>query len=81
MYSRLSGMHCMIYLDDINVFSSNFDDHLMQLSSIFDRLKAADLKLKPEKCHFAKTHVTYLGHIISNQGIALDEAKLASVAN
>ena len=56
----LSGMHCLIYLDDIIVFSASFNDHLIRLSSVFDRLRAAGLKLKPEKCHFTKTHVTYL---------------------
>ena len=71
-------MHCLIYLDDIIAFSSNFADHLIRLSSIFDHLRTAGLKLK---CHFAKTHVPYLDHIISNQGIVLDKAKLTSVAS
>ena len=77
----LSGMHCLIYLDDIIVFSANFADHLTRLSSVFDRLRVVGLKLKPEKCHFAKAHVTYLGHVISNEGITPDKAKIASVAN
>jgi len=42
---------------------------------------AAGLRLRPEKCHFAKTHVTYLGHIISRKGISPDRAKLTAVAN
>ena len=77
----LSGMHCLIYLDDIIVFSENFADHLTRLSSVFDRLRVVGLKLKPEKCHFAKAHVTYLGHVISNEGITPYKAKIASVAN
>ena len=77
----LSGMHCLIYLDDIIVFSASFNDHLTRLSSVFDRLRAAGLKLKPEKCHFTKTHVTYLGHVISREGITPDKAKITSVAN
>ena len=74
----LCGMHC---LDDMFMFSANFNDHLIRLSSVFNRLRAAGLKLKPEKCHFAKTHVTYLGHVISREGITPDKAKVASVAN
>ena len=77
----LSGIHCLIYLDDIIVFTTIFADHLTWLSSVFDRLRAAGLRLKPEKCHFAKTHVTYLGHIISNKGILPDQAKLTAVTN
>ena len=74
---RLSGMYCLIYLDDIILFSENFNDHLTLLSSVFDRLRAAGLKVKPEKCHFTSTYVTYLGHVISHEGITLDKTKIA----
>ena len=50
----LSGTHCLVYLDDIIVFSTTFEDHLQRLVSVFDRLRTAGLKLKPKKCHFAK---------------------------
>ena len=57
----LSGIHCLIYLDDIIVFSTTFADHLTRLSSVFDHLRAEGLRLKPEKCHFAQTLVTLHG--------------------
>ena len=75
----LVGDQCLIYLDDIIIFSSTFNEHLRCLACVFDRLKAAGLKLKAKKCHFVQEQVTYLGHIISNKGIELDKAKLTAV--
>ena len=43
---------CLINLDDIMIFSSTFNAHLSRLTSVFDRLRAAELKLKAKKCHF-----------------------------
>ena len=65
----LSGAHCLVYLDDIIVFSTTFEEHVQRLVSVFGRLRAAGLKLKPKKCHFAKQQITYLGHVISANGV------------
>ena len=54
---------CVVYVDDIVVYSNNMADHLTHLQEIFDRLKKAGLKLKPSKCHFAAKEVKYLGHL------------------
>ena len=75
----LVGDQCLIYLDDIIIFSSTFTEHLKCLACVFDRLRAAGLRLKAKKCHFIQEQVTYLGHIISNKGIAPDKAKLTAV--
>ena len=67
------------YVDDILVYSSNFDQHLLHLQEIFDRLRRANLKLKPSKCHFAAKEVKYLGHKFTKEGIMVDEDKITSV--
>ena len=77
----LVGDQCLIYLDDVIIFSSTFEEHLKRLASIFDRLRAAGLKLKAKKCHFVQEQVTYLGHIISSKGIEPDKAKLTAVTS
>ena len=76
----LSGEQCLIYLDDIIIFSTTFEEHLQHLASVFDRLRSAGLKLKAKKCSFANTHVNYLGHVISRHGIEPDKAKIAAVS-
>ena len=68
-----------VYVDDILVYSADFDQHLKHLQEIFDRLRQANLKLKPSKCHFAAKEVKYLGHKFSREGITVDEEKIASV--
>ena len=68
-----------VYVDDILVYSSDFDQHLKHLQEIFDRLRTANLRLKMSKCHFAAKEVKYLGHKFSRQGITVDEEKIASV--
>ena len=55
MESCLGELHlewCIIYLDDIIIFSKNPDDHLTRLEGVFERLAKAGLKLKPSKCEF-----------------------------
>ncbi len=66
---------CFAYLDDILVSSPTVEDHLEHLQLVFDRLRQAGLKLKPNKCFFLRDEVTYLGHTISKKGIAPDPLK------
>ena len=57
------------YLDDILVFSTTLQEHLAHLRKVIDRLKFANLKLKPSKCNFMKEEVEYLGYIITAAGL------------
>ena len=52
---------CIIYLDDIIVFSQTPEEHLVRLHAVFDKLKAARLKLKPSKCELLKNKSTTWG--------------------
>ena len=84
MESCLGELHlswCIIYLDDIIIFSDNPKEHLHQLSGVFAKLDKAGLKLKPNKCEFFKTKITYLGHIVSSKGIETDPKKVKAVKN
>lgn len=77
----LTWRQCLIYLDDILVFSETFDDHLSHLEQIFSRLRQANLKLKPSKCDFAAKEIKYLGHIISKHGVRTDPNKTKAVSS
>ena len=70
-----------IYLDDIVVFSTTFEEHFEQLESVFRRLPTNNLKLKASKCEFFRREVTYLGHVVSEEVIRTDPAKLEAVSN
>ena len=78
MQSCLGNLHlqyCIIYLDDI-VFSKTLEEHLTRLRAVFEKLKKAELKLKPSKCEFFKQELTYLGHVVSKNGIQTDSKKV-----
>ena len=65
----------MVYLDDVTAFSHTFKKHLIHLEKIFKRIKKAELKINPDKCHFGAQSLQFLGHIITNKGILPDPAK------
>ena len=70
---------CLVYIDDIIIFSETIDEHLVQMQNIFDRLKQAKLKLKPKKCKLLQTRVKYLGHVVSKDGEETDPDKVKAV--
>ena len=83
MNAVLGGLQwdrCLVYLDDIIVLGRSFESHLTALSKVLDRLEQAGLKLKPAKCHLCRKEVSYLGHIVSEQGIAADPSKTERIA-
>ena len=69
---------CLVYIDDIIVAGNTFDQHLNNLQCVFEHLKQAGLKVQPYKCQFLQ-QVTFLGHIISPNGIAPNPAKTSKV--
>ena len=70
---------CLIYLDDIISFGTTFDQELERLIRVFERLKQANLKLKPSKCHLFQTSVHFLGHTVSRDGVSTTDEKIKAV--
>ena len=70
---------CIVYLDDIIIFSDTKEKHLKRLEAAFQKLAAAGLKLKPSKCFFFKEEIEYLGHVVSGKGIATNPKKAEAV--
>ena len=70
---------CVVYLDDIMVFSDNPKDHIVRLEAVFKKLATAGLKLKPSKCFFFKEEIDYLGHLVSGKGVATSPKKIEAV--
>jgi len=65
----LQWQKCLVYLDDIIVFGTDFDVAYSNLEEVFQRLIEAKLKLKPKKCFLFRNEVEYLGHLVSSEGI------------
>ena len=84
MESCLVDLHlnwCIIYLDDVIVFSKTPKEHIHRLCGVFHKLFSAGLKLKPKKCEFFKLKIAYLGHIVSTKRIETDLKKAEAVKN
>ena len=82
MESVLRGLQweeCLLYLDDIIVVGSSVEQCLERLRHVFQRLRQANLKLKPSKCAFFRTSVKFLGHIVSKDGVHTDPEKIKAV--
>ena len=72
---------CLIYLDDIIVFSNTLEEHLDRLHQVMIRIREAGLKLKPSKCHFLQKRIKFLGHVVSDNGIECDPDYIKDLLN
>ena len=84
MSQVLRGLHwkfVLCYIDDILVFSRNFEEHLKHLGLVFAKLREANLTFKPSKCHFGVDQVLFLGHFLSKDGVSTDPAKTEKISN
>ncbi|XP_055590229.1 uncharacterized protein LOC129742362 [Uranotaenia lowii] len=70
-----------VYLDDVIVTSGDFEEHLRLLKVVAQRLREANLTISIEKSKFCQKSVKYLGHILSEEGIAPDSAKIEPILN
>ena len=67
------------YLDDILIFRGTFEEHMLHLNTIFERLYEHGLKLKLKKCSFLQHQVIYLGFVIDQDGIKPDQKKVEAI--
>ena len=77
----LKGTHCLVYIDDIIVFSRTVDEHMRKLREVFQRLREVKLKIHPQKTTFCKSSVMFLGFQIDGDGIKMDPSKKAEIDN
>ena len=69
----------LFYLDDICIFAEMADQMLDRIELVFSHLKEFNLKIKPKKSHFFQTSVTFLGHILSADGILPNPEKVTKI--
>lgn len=81
MLTDINGIKAFVYLDDVIIIGTSFEDHKKQLEDVFTRLRKYNLKLQPIKCKFLRKEVAYLGHIITEEGIQPDLKTTESVVN
>jgi hypothetical protein len=73
------GLFVVVYFDDILIFSKYMEHHLKHLSVVFDALRAAHLFANMDKYIFCIQHVSFLGYVVTLQGIDCDSSKIAAI--
>ena len=69
----------MVYLDDVVIYSKSIAEHVKHLDWVLSQLKQAELKIKVEKCEFAKSEIKLLGYRILVEGTIPDLGKVAAI--
>ena len=77
---KLNLTYCLIYLDDVIVFSETPEEHLQRMRLVFDCLREHGLKLKPSKCDVFKSEINYLACHVSQKGVLPSKKNLESIA-
>ncbi|GBC32790.2 hypothetical protein GLOIN_2v1765994 [Rhizophagus irregularis DAOM 181602=DAOM 197198] len=69
----------IVYIDDIMIYSENFEDHLKHIKLVLEKLKEASLILKLKKCIFGKTEIEFLGHVVGKNGLKPSPGKVEKI--
>ena len=71
---------CVVYIDDIIIYTKTWEEHEQMLEKVFQCIRDAGLKLSPKKCHFFQKKIKCLSHVVSGQGISCDPKKTSAVS-
>jgi hypothetical protein len=77
----LTGSRCFVFLDDVVVYAKSLTEHDTKLREVFEKFRQFNLKLQPNKCEFLHTEVSYLGHVITENGVLPDPRKVTAIEN
>ena len=72
---------CIVFMDDILIFSETLDDHMRDVQRVLDRISDSGLTLKPSKCFFCMPGISFLGYYIDSEGIHMQSEKVESIVN
>jgi hypothetical protein len=79
VFKDLGNSFLKIFVDDLNVHSERWQDHLQHLGAVLSRLREVNLKLNPSKCCFVAGSIVFLGHVVSKEGTRPDPSKIDAV--
>jgi hypothetical protein len=77
--ARLVNCFCVVYLNDILIYSNSREEHVQHLCEVLLRLRKFGLYASRKKCNFFITEVEFLGYIVSTAGIAIDTRRVATI--
>ena len=71
---------CVVFLDDILIFSKTAEEHLQHLELVIERLYRAELYANVKKCEFFKPELEFLGFLVNNEGIRMNPARVTTIS-
>jgi hypothetical protein len=81
VFKDLGSEFLKVFVDDLNVHSKNWENHLQHLEAVLAKLKEVNLKLNPGKCCFAARSIVFLGHVVSHKGTRPDPSKIDALVH
>jgi hypothetical protein len=79
VFKDLGSKFLKVFVDDLNVHSESWGEHLQHLDAILCKLREVNLKLNPNKCCFVAKSITFLGHVVSKEGTRPDPSKIEAI--
>jgi hypothetical protein len=79
VFRDLGDKFLKVFVDDLNVHSEYWEDHIRHLEAVFSKLREVNLKLNPGKCCFAAESIIFIGHVVSKEGMKPDPEKIEAV--
>jgi hypothetical protein len=70
---------CMVYLDDVVIYSESWEEHLHHLDLVLQRIGDANITLNAKKCDIAQSSLKFLGHVVSEEGIKPDGDRATAI--
>ncbi len=81
VFKDLGSRFLKVFVDDLNVHSESWGEHLQHLDAVLCKLREVNLKLNPSKCCFVAKSITFLGHVVSKEGTKPDPGKVEVVVH
>jgi len=79
IFKELGDKFLKIFVDDLNIHSENWEEHLQHLDVVFFKLREVNLKLNSSICCFATNSIMFLSHVVSNEGTKPNPGKIDAV--
>jgi hypothetical protein len=76
VFKELGDKFLKVFVDDLNVHSKNWEDHLQHLEAVLSKVREVNLKLNPSKCCFAAESIMFLGYVVSKEDAKPDPKKV-----
>lgn len=79
MLRGIQNEKCLVYLDDIIIYSTSLTEHVIRLREVFERLRKANFKIQLDKTEFLRKEVAYLGHVVTSEGVKPNPDKVRAI--